>query len=336
MIRTARAESSADDFMATRFHKLDLNLLVALEALLQERNVSAAADRLNLSQSAMSSALARLRDYFDDDLLTMKGRRLVATAKGERLLEPVQAVLEQIHRTIVLPKTFDAATSKRRMVIMATDATFEVLLRPALREVERLAPFMTFEIVPISQEAVPELNRGHCDLLLSVDTSFRQHLSGKCLVHDEHVAVAWKDNEELEGDTIALDAYETLGHVVVRPPIQTSLSALELELERRSINRRTELLTPSFASAAGILVGSRRIATMDRRFAQHMARFLPLRLLALPFDTPRIEYCAYWPLRGDGDEAVQWLVNQLEAAVVDRRHPAGDAQVEILGDGSDE
>lgn len=94
-----------------RFQRLDLNLLVALDALLTERSVSLAAERICLSQSATSSALGRLRDYFGDDLLILRGRQMVLTARAELLVEPVRAVLDQIHRTIAVTPPFDPATS---------------------------------------------------------------------------------------------------------------------------------------------------------------------------------------------------------------------------------
>ena len=125
-----------------RFQRLDLNLLVALDALLAERSVSLAAERICLSQSATSSALGRLREYFADDLLVVKGRQMVLTARAESLVEPVRAVLEQIRTTISVSPPFDPATSDRAMTIMASDYVTEVLLATALREIADVAPLM--------------------------------------------------------------------------------------------------------------------------------------------------------------------------------------------------
>jgi LysR family transcriptional regulator, nod-box dependent transcriptional activator len=96
-----------------RLEKLDLNLLVALDVLLQERGVSLAADRLFLSQSATSGVLARLRDYFNDDLLVLRGRSMVLTPQAEKLIDPVRAVLVQIRETILVPESFTSKTSDR-------------------------------------------------------------------------------------------------------------------------------------------------------------------------------------------------------------------------------
>ncbi len=121
--------------MAMRFGRLDLNLLVALDALLTERSVSLAADRLCLSQSATSSALGRLREYFGDELLVVKGRHMILTARAEELIEPVRAVLEQIRSTIAIAPEFDPATADRQVRIMASDYTTQVLLAEALARI---------------------------------------------------------------------------------------------------------------------------------------------------------------------------------------------------------
>ena len=94
-----------------RFQRLDLNLLAALDVLLAEKSVSLAADRLCLSQSATSSALGRLRDYFGDELLVVKGRSMILTARAEELIDPVRAVLDQIRSTIAIAPEFDPATA---------------------------------------------------------------------------------------------------------------------------------------------------------------------------------------------------------------------------------
>ena len=130
-----------------RFERLDLNLLVALDALLAEKSVSAAAERLCLSQSATSSALGRLREYFKDELLVLKGRKMVVTARGEELVEPVRAVLQQIRTTISVAPEFDPKTSDRTISIMASDFVTHVVLSDALRFLEKEAPNMRLEFL---------------------------------------------------------------------------------------------------------------------------------------------------------------------------------------------
>ncbi len=130
------------------FHKLDLNLLVALDTLLEEKSVSRAADRLNLSQSAMSSALSRLRDYFGDELLIPVGRRMEPTALALSLASPVRDILQRIRTTVQTRPSFDPGTAQRRFRIMTSDYLIEVLLAEAVRELAVIAPVIQLQVLP--------------------------------------------------------------------------------------------------------------------------------------------------------------------------------------------
>lgn len=173
-----------------RFQKLDLNLLVALDALLQERSVSLAADRLHLSQSATSSALGRLRDYFEDDLLLLKGRSMVVTPRGEELMGPVRSVLDQIRTTIAVAQPFDPAVSNRMIGLMASDYTVEVLLQRAMLEFAEEAPGISFEISPMGDDVVEELQRGRADILITIDTAISTEHPSESLWEDDFVVVS--------------------------------------------------------------------------------------------------------------------------------------------------
>src|SRR5579883_2295229 len=118
------------------FRNLDLNLLVALDALLAERNITQAGKRLHLTQSAMSGALARLREYFGDELLAQVGRKMVPTPLGKSLTEPVRNALHNIQATIATKTRFDPATSKRHFKFMMSDYVATVLMSAALPRIE--------------------------------------------------------------------------------------------------------------------------------------------------------------------------------------------------------
>lgn len=293
-----------------RFQKLDLNLLVALDALLQECSVSLAADRLHLSQSATSSALGRLRDYFGDDLLVLKGRAMVLTPRGEELIGPVRAVLDQIRSTIAVSQPFDPASSDRRLAILASDYSVEVLLRPAMLAFEEEAPSMMFEITPLGDDLVEELQRGRADLLITVDSAISTEHPSIQLYEDDYVVVGWSGNRTL-AEPMTKELYESLGHVVIRLGRQRLPSVEEWALKSRLVDRRVEVVAPTFASVASIVAGSQRIATMHRRHAQRAARSLPLKLMELPFAIPPIRQMAQWPSSSANDPAIAWLVERL-------------------------
>lgn len=293
-----------------RLEKLDLNLLVALDALLEERGVSLAADRLNLSQSATSGALARLRDYFGDDLLVMQGRSMALTPRAEKLVQPVRAVLDQIRETIIVSDLFDPATSDRTLSIMATDYIAEILLRPAIVAWATEAPGIRFELVSIVESPVDALQRGRADLLIGIDNVVSTEHPSEVLFTEDFVIAGWAGNSALS-EPMTLETYAQLGHVAVRFGPQTS-SYEGTAAKLLSIPRRVEVFAPSFSSVGGLLVGTNRIATIHRLLATRMAEYLPLRLVELPFEMSPVREIAQWSSRNANDPAIAWLVTRLK------------------------
>lgn len=305
-----------------RLDRLDLNLLIALDALLQERGVSLAADRLNLSQSAASGALARLRDYFRDDLLVMHGRNMALTPRGEELVEPVRSVLEQIRSTIMIADPFDPATSDRTLSIMATDYIFEILIRPAIVACATEAPNIRFELVPIIEHPVEALQRGQADILIGIDNVVSTEHPSALLYTEDFVVAGWRDNPLL-ADPMTLEQYERLGHVGVRFGRQTS--SYETTAARvHAAARRVEVVAPNFMSLGGLIVGTNRIATIHRLLAMRMAEFLPLTLVELPFDMPPVREIAQWPQRSASDPAIAWLVDRLKRIAAQLQSRSGE------------
>ncbi|HEX8601429.1 MAG TPA: LysR family transcriptional regulator, partial [Pseudoduganella sp.] len=123
-----------------RFNRLDLNLLLALDALLEEQNITRAASRVNVSQSAMSGMLARLREFFEDDLLAAVGRNMELTVLGRQLVGPVRDLILHVHATVGIRVTFDPARETRCMKIMVSDYATEVFLNKVVARVLRDAP----------------------------------------------------------------------------------------------------------------------------------------------------------------------------------------------------
>ena len=308
-----------------RFEKLDLNLLIALDALLQERGVSLAADRLHLSQSAASGALARLREYFKDDLLVLNGRNMELTPRAEALIAPVHSVLEQIRNTIMVAEPFEPKTSDRTLSIMATDYIVEILLRPAIVAFATEAPGVSFELVPIVESPVDALQRGRADLLIGIDNVVSTEHPSELLYTEDFVIAGWRDNPMLTGP-MTLESYQQLGHVAVRFGRQTS--SYEATAARlRSIARRVEVVAPNFVPVGSLLVGTNRIATLHRLLAVRLAEFLPLKLLELPFEMPPVREIAQWSSRSANDPAVTWLVGRLKQIAAQIQSSSGSTRL---------
>jgi LysR family transcriptional regulator, nod-box dependent transcriptional activator len=304
-----------------RLDRLDLNLLIALDAFLQERGVSLAAERLNLSQSAASGALGRLREYFKDDLLVMSGRTMTLTPRAEKLVAPVHAVLEQIRATIMVAEPFEPKTSDRTLSIMATDYIFEILLRPAIVACAAEAPGIRFELVPIVEHPVDALQRGHADLLIGINNVVSPEHPSEDLFTEDFVVAGWRDNPMLTSP-MTVEKYQQLGHVAVRFGRQTS--SYETSAARsRSIEKRVEVVAPNFTSVGGLLVGTNRIATIHRLLAVRLAEFLPLKLMEMPFEMPPIREIAQWSSRSANDPAIAWLVGRLKQIATQLRSTSG-------------
>lgn len=295
-----------------RFDRLDLNLLVALDALLSERSVSLAADRICLSQSATSSALGRLREYFADDLLVQKGRQMVLTARAEGLVDPVRAVLEQIRSTIAVPPPFDPATSDRSIRIMASDYITEVLLASAMTDLQREAPGMRFEIQSLTEVLLESLERGAVDLLVTIDYAISADHPSQILFEDDYVVVGWNGNPAMARQ-MTKELYFELGHITARFG-RARVSAFEdWFVRRQKRQRRIEIVTHSFLSMPGLVIGSNRIATMHRRLATRMADYLPLTLHEVPMDIPPIREAIQWHISSNNDPAIRWVVERIVA-----------------------
>lgn len=293
-----------------RFQRLDLNLLVALNALLEERSVSAAADRIYLSQSATSSALGRLREYFKDDLLVMRGRHMVLTPRAEELITPVQEVLRQIEAKIALPPEFTPETCDRTITIMASDYSTEVLLSHVLKQLAVTAPNISFEILPLGENIHEALERGTIDLLISIDCSLMAHHPTQFLFQDDYVVVGCANNPLLNNG-MTRDLYFQLGHVATKFGRSRLPAFEELFMRSQSIQRRVEVATGSFLSCPFLVVGTERIATVQRRLATRMAQYLPLKVMELPLDIPPVRVAAQWHRSMDKHPAIRWVVGEL-------------------------
>src|SRR5688572_4525561 len=150
-----------------RFKGLDLNLLVALDALLDTRSVSRAAERLNLSQPAISAALSRLRDYFRDDILVASGKRMYPTAYAETLLPELRDCLRKLDALVSSSTGFEPLTSQRRFLIAGSDYITAAVVAPMIAELAGAAPGVRVDLLAPSDDMAEQLGEGKVDLVLT-------------------------------------------------------------------------------------------------------------------------------------------------------------------------
>jgi DNA-binding transcriptional LysR family regulator len=296
-------------------HLFDLNLLVALDALLTERNVTRAGNRLNLSQSAMSGALARLRHHFHDELLVPVGRQMVLTPVAEGLVEPVRAILLQIRGTLGSKPRFEPATASRHLSLAVSDYVTEILMADVLRIARCEAPHITFELRPVGRRAAEDLESGELDFLIAPEGYVVSSQPTEVLFEDTYTCVVWAGNQAI-GRTMTLEQYLELGHVVVNVAANEPPSNYDEQfLQRSNFKRRVEVIVPAFSLAPQLVVGTDRIATITTRLAAKCAEILPLRLLPLPLAMPPMVELLQWHKVHEYDPAHDWLRGLLKKVV---------------------
>jgi DNA-binding transcriptional LysR family regulator len=294
-----------------RFEKLDLNLLVVLDALLQDKSVSAAAERLNLSQSGASAALARLREFFEDDLLVPTGRTMNTTPRADKLIEPVRFALDNIRDTILTPQIFDPSVSDRTITITAIDYVVQVLLTQAISTFAKEAPHMRFRIDTLTTDPVAMLQRGLTDIIIGLDYIMSPEHPSEWLYDERFVVINWKGNTELKGP-LTREVYEAAGHVCAMMGRQVP-GFDETALRRLGIERRIEVYAPNYTSVARLVLGTNRIATIHERLAAQLKDTLPLDVHELPFEFPTVREVIQWSSRNTADPAIAWVVSRIKA-----------------------
>lgn len=308
----------ADRFITIMdFGGLDLNLLVALDALFAEKSVSRAGERLHLSQSATSGALARLREALRDPLLVQVGRRMTLTPLAEGLVEPVREFLIQADAILNNSPAFDPAVSTRKFRLLMSDYAQTVVMTEALPRLQKLAPGVTIEIIPIVGPHADTLERGEIDLALGPATYLVPGHPSERLYQDEFVCLAWSGNTQVERH-LSLETYLTLGHVVVRFGMHREMPTFDEWFTRHlGYERKIEVVTTAFNLVPQLLIGTLRIATVHRKLAVFYQRFLPLRIIAPPLEIPTFEQFMQWHRSRDRDTGSVWLRSVLKRTVAE-------------------
>jgi len=304
-----------------RFNRLDLNLLVALDALLDEKKTTAAAQRISVSQSAISGMLARLRLYFEDDLLVQVGRQMELTPLGRDLADPVRQLLLQIQATVAIRPALSIATEQRHFRITISDYAIPILIAPLVKRLQTLAPLITIELRPQIENTGQNLRRGETELSIVPEDYVDPEHPHELLFEDTYSSVVWDGNAEV-GATLDLDTFQRCGHVSPHLGRPGAPTVAERHFAENNIARRIAVITHDFTSLAPMVVGTNLIATMQTRLANDSARRLPVRVLAPPIAMPVLRACMQWHRYQTTDPAHRWLREQLLAVAQEGAVPA--------------
>ena len=295
-----------------RFKGLDLNLLIAFEALLETRSVSRAAERMNLSQAAMSSALGRLREYFGDEILIVDKKRMFPTAFAESLMPQVAECLRHLGDLVATTRSFDPAISRRTFRVVGSDYVSAVLLVPLAEHLVEVAPHLRLEILLPSDSILKQIEDGTVDLLITPQEFISPDLPAVLLYEERHVVVGWKGNSLLSRGAISEEEFFGCGHVTVSIGNQRTSAFGDRQLEILRKERRVEVIVPSFTMVPWFLLNTGRLAVMHERLAVVMGGHFPLAHVPMPFEFPMMKEMAQFRFARANDEGLTWLRQKMK------------------------
>lgn len=290
----------------------DLAALATLDALLQESSVSRAARRLGLSTPAVSHALARLRDRFDDPLLVRAGRHMVLTPRAEALKPQVRDAVEAAARVYEPGQTFDPARTDRAFTVNATDYIMVVFGSVLDEAMQREAPGIELRIVPNSVDDAERLRDGTSDLSIGIYGELPPELKTRAVITDRLVSVV-REGHELTRGRVTLERWVGHPHIQVAPRGRPG-GYVDDMLAARGLSRRVTRAVPYFQVALEMAARSDAVLTVSERIAARLGPGLGLVVLEAPLPLEPFALSMVWHPRFDADPGHRWLREQVVAA----------------------
>jgi DNA-binding transcriptional LysR family regulator len=274
---------------------IDLNMLRALDALVDASSVAVAAERLGITPAAASNALRRLREHFGDPLLVRQGARMRRTPLGERLREPTSDALRAVERVLAIERTFDVSRAEGALRVATSDHVDAVWLEPVRARLLEEAPRVELLVQPYSSDAPARALEGTVDLVVAPRTRFVEALRSVHLADDPYVLVSSREApfaiEDVDATQLSI-----LPHLVVSPSGDADATSVDRALARMGLQRRIARRVTSFSAALLIVASSPLVSVVPRSFVTLHASRLGLRFVDLPLEvSPARLYVAWSP-----------------------------------------
>jgi DNA-binding transcriptional LysR family regulator len=283
---------------------LDLNLLVALDALLRDANVSRAALRIGLSQPAASHALQRLREVLGDPLLVRVGARMELTPRAQGLRGPLAQALDQV-RGLFIPEAFDASSSERQFRLMMPDLAVELLMPPLMTKIAQAAPNVRLDIVPWRGPAIFNAEFARTiDLVISIGNAFKGF--HRQLLYTDRDALAVRRGHPAGAKLSRRETFLGARHVAVVIRGQNE-DLVDGWLRSKGIERRIALVVPGYIEAMHVAARTDLVAFVPRRLISALTRPLALAAVPPPLDPGIDEQFMFHPTRAQFDPGSIWL-----------------------------
>ncbi len=295
--------------------RIDLNLLVAFDALVTEQSVTRAAERMHVGQPAMSASLARLRKLFDDPLLVRVGRRSDLTPVAESLAGPVRQAIMLLEGVVGRRRSFDPHLDGQTFTVLASDYVLLVLLRSMLQDIEADAPAVRVNVRPIGGDYADQMRRGQADLFIlprEIEQSGGEFRS-EDLFQDRLICAVDVDHPSV-GDVISLQQFKQLPYLAYDGgQLQ---SAAQHQIRALAVERSIEVTTQSFVVAPLMLRGTSFLTLVYERLGRTLASQARIKLLEAPIDLHPITEAMFWGPHLDADPAHRWLRERIAHAAL--------------------
>ena len=288
---------------------MDLNLLVALDAMLSERSVTRAASRLCVTQPAMSIALSKLRTQFSDQLLERVGRQMEVTPFGQQLAGSVKELLFEIRSVLNRQSEFDPATDSRNFRLLMSSSVAEILGVPVMRSLRDAAPNLRCQIdIFVTADLLRRLQDGEIDLAVQLyepglwdPITDLESLASEPLFRDEYVVVVDQSNQCFHGG-VSFEAFCSADHVETRFGGDFR-STVERTLSTMPERPRTPLMVSTYALAIDALIGTSMTAVVPRKVAERSPHFGKIAIFEPPFKLAPLDHKLIWHRRNENDPA---------------------------------
>jgi DNA-binding transcriptional LysR family regulator len=258
---------------------IDLNLLVAFEALWEQRSVTQAAEQLQVGQPAMSASLNRLRILFEDELFVRLGRQMQPTLKAQAIAPGILAALQQIRQTVTVSRTFEPATSDRTFAIGSSDYTSLVLVPPLLEFSRQTAPSVNFHMIGYEKDSMGELlEQGVVEVALGVFPNPPRQTVWEPIFTERFVGIARQGHPSLKYGTMDLATFASLSHALTTLR-RDSMGEIDKALNEQKLARRIALTTPHMLILPCAIASSDLVAAVPHRLALRMSDIYHLKLI---------------------------------------------------------
>jgi len=287
--------------------QVDLNLLKVFDALYKKQHVTQAGVSIGLSQPAMSYALARLRETFEDPLFVRTGRGMEPTPRAQALGDPVARLIDLVQREILPAPEFHPEDSSRMFVICMSDIGEVVFLPRLQRYLDKVAPRVRIKTESLGVSELEQgIANGDVDLAIGYFPNMNSGaLKRRALHQHSYICIARKDHPEI-GDSLSLDQYQAAEHIMIRSEGREQ-ELLERSHERLGIHINVRFSVPHFIGAPFVVSTSNMIAAMPHAIARRFAEFTDIKILPLPFPAPKYDLYMHWHPRFHHEQANRWI-----------------------------